>query len=63
MGQELKPNCNSVRARERRTDLGGSAGTANLNDRFYQAKWANALLASAMRCTFSRRVMEAPSRL
>ena len=31
--------------------------------RSYQAKWANALLASAMRCTFSRRVIAAPSRL
>ena len=29
----------------------------------YQAKWANALLASAMRWTFSRLVMAAPSRL
>ena len=29
----------------------------------YQAKWAKALLASAMRWTFSRLVMAAPSRL
>ena len=29
----------------------------------YQAKWANALFASAMRWTFSRRVIAAPSRL
>ena len=29
----------------------------------YQAKWAKALLASAMRWTFSRRLMAAPSRL
>ncbi len=29
----------------------------------YQAKCANALLASAMRCTFSRLVIAAPSRL
>jgi len=29
----------------------------------YQAKWANALLASAMRCTLSRLVTAAPSRL
>ena len=28
----------------------------------HHAKWANALLASAMRCTFSRFVMAAPSR-
>src|SRR5436190_3902825 len=30
---------------------------------FYQAKWAKALLASAMRWTFSRLVIAAPSRL
>ena len=29
----------------------------------HQAKWANALLASAMRCTPSRRFMAAPSLL
>lgn len=31
--------------------------------RCYHAKWAKALLASAMRCTFSRRLMAVPSRL
>jgi hypothetical protein len=31
--------------------------------RGYQAKWAKALFASAMRCTFSRVVMAVPSRL
>ncbi len=31
--------------------------------RAYQAKWAKALLASAMRCTFSRLVIAVPSLL
>jgi hypothetical protein len=34
-----------------------------ITGRIYQAKWANALFASAMRCTLSRFVTAAPSRL
>ena len=41
----------------------GGTGAAGWKARYYQAKWAKALLASAIRWTFSRRVMAAPSRL
>ena len=40
-----------------------SAAKSRCNGRRYQAKWAKALLASAIRWTLSRLVMAAPSRL
>src|SRR5262249_1132641 len=55
----------SIRPRNPAVPEAGAPGShsARCSSRAHHAKWANALLASAMRWTFSRRVIAAPSRL